>query len=76
MNARRRVFHHFPRVLMLIAIFATLPGVAAGQSGTRQGGRTIGAGQVTEIIMRTIGAGQVIEIIKRMRSNPFPFEKR
>ncbi len=60
-----------------VFLFVLLAGAAAAQearTGIREGGRTIGAGQVTEILDRvgireggrTIGAGQVTEILDRV----------
>ena len=65
---------------ILLATLAATPALAAGggradtaRAAAREGGRTIGAGQVTEILDRTaireggrtIGAGQVTEILDR-----------
>ena len=57
----------------LLALFAGSASAQEARVGIREGGRTIGAGQVIEILDRvgireggrTIGAGQVTEILDR-----------
>ncbi len=58
----------------LLALLASAASAQESRTAIREGGRTIGAGQVTEILDRvgireggrTIGAGQVTEILDRV----------